>query len=170
MALDNKVILILAAFGLPLLFSACDDVIYKHDQTVSMMSVIQEQVTHFKTDTGHYPKTEEGLNALLVATGGISSWKGPYLRRGVPNDSWVHAYIYYYPPRYGSREFDLYSRGKNGIDENGKGDDISNWGGYNKWIYDKERLLNRYIAILLVIIILGLTAVFVSKKRNNRRP
>ena len=42
-------------------------------------------------------------------------------------DQWGQPFIYNEPAIYGSAQFDLYSVGPNGIDENGQGDDISNW-------------------------------------------
>src|SRR4051794_32295671 len=40
-------------------------------------------------DTGQYPASSEGLNALVVRPGNVASWFGPYLKgSGVPNDPW----------------------------------------------------------------------------------
>ncbi|MEW8070080.1 MAG: type II secretion system protein GspG [Candidatus Thiodiazotropha sp.] len=47
--------------------------------------------------------------------------------RDVPRDAWLNHFIYIYPPIFGDKDFDLYSPGPNGIDEQGKGDDIVNW-------------------------------------------
>src|SRR5438552_15543069 len=33
----------------------------------------------YYADTGHYPSTEQGLNALLQNQGNEPKWKGPYL-------------------------------------------------------------------------------------------
>ncbi|MGR8931945.1 MAG: type II secretion system protein GspG, partial [Gammaproteobacteria bacterium] len=34
----------------------------------------------FKLDNGHYPSTEEGLEALVTKPYGYSHWNGPYIR------------------------------------------------------------------------------------------
>src|SRR5499427_5501979 len=49
-------------------------------------------------DMGRYPSGNEGLNALVQASGNTSGWNGPYLKGAVvPSDPWGHAYIYRSP-------------------------------------------------------------------------
>jgi general secretion pathway protein G len=49
----------------------------------------------FKLDTGRYPTTDEGLQALVVRPGALAGWAGPYLKgSGVPADPWGNAYRY----------------------------------------------------------------------------
>jgi general secretion pathway protein G len=46
-------------------------------------------------DTGRYPSTSEGLNALVKAASQMPAWNGPYLKGGnVPNDPWGKPYVY----------------------------------------------------------------------------
>ena len=40
----------------------------------------------FRIDMGHFPSTEEGLQALLAAPAGQNRWHGPYLKDAVPLD------------------------------------------------------------------------------------
>jgi general secretion pathway protein G len=47
----------------------------------------------YERDLGHYPTTEEGLKAL-VTDPGSQEWHGPYLKSGLKNDPWNHAYVY----------------------------------------------------------------------------
>lgn len=47
----------------------------------------------FEQDTGRYPTTEEGLNAL-VEDPGCEGWKGPYLKGGLKADPWGNPYHY----------------------------------------------------------------------------
>lgn len=42
-------------------------------------------------------------------------------------DGWGRALIYNFPGRVNTHAFDLYSKGRNGIDDGGRGDDITNW-------------------------------------------
>lgn len=78
----------------------------------------------YRLDTGSYPTTEQGLNALVVRPGDEAKWNGPYLQKAVPPDPWGHPYVYRSPGQGG--EFDLLSLGKD-AQEGGEGDaaDIS---------------------------------------------
>jgi general secretion pathway protein G len=77
----------------------------------------------YSFDIGRFPTSADGLQALVQNPAGIDSWRGPYLRKGVPNDPWERAYAYKSPGDHG--EYDLYSFGADGIE--GTDDDISNW-------------------------------------------
>ena len=78
----------------------------------------------YRLDTGGYPSTEQGLNALMVRPQGSAKWSGPYLQKAVPPDPWGAAYVYRSPGQGG--DFDLLSQGKDG-QMGGEGDaaDIS---------------------------------------------
>ena len=54
----------------------------------------------YKLDTGVFPSTEEGLQALRVAPNNLAQWQGPYLPKEVPLDPWRRPYIYKYPGRF----------------------------------------------------------------------
>ena len=77
----------------------------------------------FEVDIGHYPKTEEGLQALLENSASNGSWKGPYLKKGLPKDPWGNAYNYVAPGTHG--DYDLSSNGPDGVE--GGDDDIVSW-------------------------------------------
>lgn len=79
----------------------------------------------FEVDTGRYPTTEEGLQALVEEPPGVRGWNGEYIRRGVPLDPWGNPYQYISPGRQNTTSFDLFSFGPDG--EEGGGDDIDNW-------------------------------------------
>ena len=73
----------------------------------------------FNLDTGRYPSTAEGLEALVRRTPGIAAWNGPYLKGGsLPNDPWNHPYIYRAPSEHGA--YDIVSLGSDG-QEGGSG-------------------------------------------------
>lgn len=67
----------------------------------------------YRLDTGRYPTTTQGLNALSLQPSDESKWNGPYLVKVVPLDPWGNAYIYRSPGQ-GSSDFDLLSYGKDG--------------------------------------------------------
>jgi len=82
----------------------------------------------FSMDTGRYPSTSEGLDALLHRPGNLESWMGPYLSKAeVPKDPWNRPYVYRCPGQHGA--YDMFSNGRDGI-EGGQGEDadITSWG------------------------------------------
>ena len=79
----------------------------------------------FEIDTGRYPTSEEGLEALVVQPSGLEGWRTPYIKRGVPNDPWRNAYMYTCPGQHNTDGYDLHSFGPDGTE--GGDDDIDNW-------------------------------------------
>lgn len=77
----------------------------------------------YRIDTGHYPSSEQGLEALVVHPAGDAKWNGPYLQKSIPLDPWGRRYVYRIPD---GAEFDLMSYGRDGS-PGGEGDnaDIS---------------------------------------------
>ncbi|MBS0513409.1 MAG: type II secretion system major pseudopilin GspG [Proteobacteria bacterium] len=80
----------------------------------------------YRLDVGHYPSTEQGLQALMTAPAGEARWSGPYLRKAVPADPWGKPYQYRQPGEHG--EYDILSFGADG-QPGGEGPaaDIGNW-------------------------------------------
>jgi len=80
----------------------------------------------YRLDTGRYPSTQEGLEALRQKPGGLERWDGPYLKKAVPLDPWGKPYIYQSPGQNGP--YDLVSYGADGVPggerDNG---DVSSW-------------------------------------------
>jgi len=87
---------------------------------------LEKALDQYRLDVGHYPSTEEGLQALVAAPSSEANWAGPYLRKGIPADPWGRPYVYTQPGTHG--EYDLLSYGKDGR-EGGTGEDadIVNW-------------------------------------------
>lgn len=86
----------------------------------------------YRLDNHVYPTTEQGLAALRVepTTGEKPRrWRGPYLKRAVPDDPWGRPYVYESPGRQDPRGYDLYSLGRDGR-EGGEGEDadVTSWG------------------------------------------
>ncbi len=81
---------------------------------------------NYHLDVGHYPGTDEGLNALLIKPSGATRWNGPYLQKAIPVDPWERKYLYRSPGNNG-REYDLLSYGEDGR-PGGKGEaaDVTN--------------------------------------------
>ena len=55
----------------------------------------------YRLDTGAYPTTEQGLQALRVKPADVNQWNGPYLPKEIPPDPWGHLYIYKFPGEHG---------------------------------------------------------------------
>jgi general secretion pathway protein G len=85
----------------------------------------------YKLDNGHYPTTEQGLQALVEApqTNPIpTNWrKNGYLEKGrVPKDPWKNDFIYLSPGVHG--DYDLSAYGADGVPGgDGKDKDINSW-------------------------------------------
>jgi general secretion pathway protein G len=65
----------------------------------------------YKLDTGLYPTTEQGLQALRSQPQGVNQWQGPYLPQEIPTDPWGNAYLYRFPPEGGGVEPEIISYG-----------------------------------------------------------
>lgn len=76
----------------------------------------------YEVDDGRYPQK---LEDLVRKPSGSSSWRGPYLKKGIPDDPWSNEYVYRMPGQHNSTGYDLYSRGPDKQD--GTDDDITNW-------------------------------------------
>jgi general secretion pathway protein G len=90
------------------------------------ISAIVAALTLFKEDTGYFPKTSDGLDALIVKPHEAKdTWKGPYIQKDkIPLDPWNRPYVYVSPGEHNPDSFDVYSKGKNGL---GGKHAIGNW-------------------------------------------
>jgi general secretion pathway protein G len=80
----------------------------------------------YRIDTGHYPSTEQGLDALNKKPNNENKWSGPYLKKNVPNDPWDKPYSYVSPGEHG--DYDLYSLGKDSQQGGTKeSEDVVSW-------------------------------------------
>jgi general secretion pathway protein G len=71
---------------------------------------LEQALDLYRLDTGSYPTTQQGLQALIRDPGGVRGWRGPYLdAASVPLDPWGNAYVYKSPGERGP--YDLLSLG-----------------------------------------------------------
>lgn len=85
----------------------------------------------YRLDNGRYPTTEQGLEALNrrpTTEPAASNWRGPYLRKSVPDDPWGRPYVYTSPGVRNPASYDLASFGRDGA-AGGSGDDadVTSW-------------------------------------------
>jgi general secretion pathway protein G len=84
----------------------------------------------YRLDTGRYPTTAEGLVVLRTRPdSAVRGWRGPYLRKAVPPDSWGRPYLYTSPGVANPESFDLYTNGRDGKPGgSGEDADLTSWG------------------------------------------
>lgn len=93
------------------------------------IAVLEQALDTYKLEMLSYPRTEDGLEALVTPPANLTSASRfraeGYIRR-LPEDPWGNAYRYAYPGR--SSAFDVYSLGADG-EPGGEGldTDIGNW-------------------------------------------
>jgi general secretion pathway protein G len=75
----------------------------------------------YRIDTGRYPGTSDGLQALVTQPPNEPRWRGPYLKDAIPLDPWGSPYQYAYPSNRG-KDYDLVSYGHDRA-PGGTGDD-----------------------------------------------
>ena len=121
------IIALLAGYVGPRLFGQVGQAKSKAAQ--AQLKTIADALQQYRLDTGRYPNTQQGLNALMSkpTEAGSDGWKGPYLMKAVPPDPWGKPYTYRQPGAAG-HEFDLMSLGLDG-QPGGSGEDadVSYW-------------------------------------------
>lgn len=81
---------------------------------IELMSVALD---NYRLDNGSYPTTEQGLQALRekpVREPVPYNWRGPYLKKQVPDDPWGRPYIYVSPGEVNPSGYDLLTLGRDG--------------------------------------------------------
>ncbi len=71
----------------------------------------------YRLDTGSYPTTEQGLQALRerpTQEPAPTNWRGPYLKKAVPDDPWGRPYVYSSSPAQGAVAYQLGTLGRDG--------------------------------------------------------
>ncbi|MDP2027472.1 type II secretion system major pseudopilin GspG [Sulfuriferula sp.] len=92
----------------------------------SQIDSLGKALDQYRLDTGHYPSTEQGLNALVTKPANEPKWDGPYLAKALPPDPWGRPYLYKNPGEHG--DYDLLSLGKDGqAGGTGENADVTNW-------------------------------------------
>ena len=93
----------------------------KADAAKIEIGQIGQALDLYKLETGRYPSSSDGLQALVTAPAGASNWKGPYWKRSqIPKDPWGNDYRYTSPGQKGA--YDILSLGADGK-EGGEGAD-----------------------------------------------
>jgi len=114
---------ILAATILPQFIGTTEDA--KINTAKSQVAELESAVERFYIHMDRYPTTEEGLKVLADPPAGddAKNWRGPYIKQ-LRNDPWGNPYQYACPGVHHTTSFDLWSRGKEGVDGPAN---IGNW-------------------------------------------
>jgi len=92
----------------------------------AQIDAFEKSMDTYRLDTGHYPTTEQGLNALMTQPANETKWGGPYLKKSIPLDPWGKPYMYKQPGEHG--DYDIFSYGKDGQPGgSAEAADITNW-------------------------------------------
>jgi general secretion pathway protein G len=120
-----SIIALFVALVAPSLFKRADEA--KRTAARAQISSFMTALGAYKLDTGLFPSTDQGLQALRVKPENMAQWDGPYLPKEVPTDPWGHPYLYKYPGDHGD-EPDILSLGADGQPGgDGNNADIGSW-------------------------------------------
>ena len=119
------IIALFAALVAPNMFKQGDKA--RVTATRAQINNLKTALGAYKLDTGIFPSSEQGLQALRTPPPSQAQWSGPYLQMDIPNDPWGHAYLYKFPGDHGD-EPDIMSYGADG-QPGGEGinADITSW-------------------------------------------
>ncbi len=87
---------------------------------------------NYQLDTGYYPSTQQGLQALVQQPSGqppARGWRGPYLKaQNIPKDPWGSDFVFLSPGKVNANWYDLVSLGKDrAAGGDGDASDIANY-------------------------------------------
>jgi general secretion pathway protein G len=99
--------------------------------TRTQIELLGTALDNYRLDTGSYPTSEQGLDALQKAPTREPiplNWRGPYVKRDVPADPWGRPYVYKSPGEHNPTSYDLSTLGRDG-QPGGQGEDtdVMNW-------------------------------------------
>lgn len=105
------IIALFAALVGPSLFKKADAA--RNTAARAQINLFMTALGAYKLDTGLFPTTEQGLNALRLKPQGVNQWQGPYMPKEIPVDPWGRPYVYKFPGEHGD-EPDILSYGADG--------------------------------------------------------
>jgi general secretion pathway protein G len=112
------ILAVLAAVVVPAVLGRIKDA--RVSAAITDISNFKTALDNYNLDTGQFPTTEQGLNALIVNPG-VAKWNKPYLETGkIPTDPWGNQYIYKCPGEHG--DYDIVSQG-----DGSPGSEIDSW-------------------------------------------
>ena len=117
------ILVLLAALVTPRLVGRTEQ--GRRSATITQMAILENELQKYYIDTGDFPTSEDGLEALVREPSNVKRWKGPYLKDAIlPQDAWGNEYEYESPGQ-DNRDYDLWAIGKDA--QSGTDDDIKSW-------------------------------------------
>jgi general secretion pathway protein G len=118
------IIAMLAALVMPKVFPSLGK--GKTASAKAQVELFGQALDQYRLDVGHYPSTEQGLQALNTNPG-EEKWAGSYLKKNlVPLDPWDKPYNYASPGQHG--DYDLFTYGRDGAPGGtGEDQDVTSW-------------------------------------------
>ena len=118
-----EILIVIALIG-TIMTIVMTNVLQKSDEAkVDLARIAAAQLENalrlYKLNNNHYPTTEEGLQALLVAPATAKNWRGPYTEADKLKDPWSYDFSY---ESTGAKSFKITSPGQDG--EVGNADDV----------------------------------------------
>jgi len=94
--------------------------------TRAQIDALGKALDQYRIDVSRYPRSDQGLAALVARPADEPRWAGPYLSKAVPRDPWQNEYVYRSPGEHG--DYDLLSLGRDGrVGGDGEDADIVSW-------------------------------------------
>lgn len=84
----------------------------KQKSAKAQISLFETAIDTYRLETGKFPTTEQGLQALRVKPQSVNRWDGPYLPKNIPPDPWGNPYVYRCPSEHG--DYEIVSLGSDG--------------------------------------------------------
>jgi general secretion pathway protein G len=79
--------------------------------------VLEIALDSYAADNGNPPTSQQGLASLRQKPTSAPvprNWNGPYIKKGVPKDSWGNDYVYHFPGQENPEGYDLICYGADG--------------------------------------------------------
>jgi general secretion pathway protein G len=110
------VVSVLASLVGPMVFRNVGDA--KHSAARAQIELLGLALDQYRLDNGYYPSTEQGLQALRqppATEPTAANWRGPYLKKDIPQDPWGRPYLYASPALEDPDGYGLKSLGRDGL-------------------------------------------------------
>lgn len=80
---------------------------HRREAAIRQITSFSDALEMYQSDTGHFPTTDAGVDALVINSNNDPNWRGPYLHNTMPPllDPWGHPYKYANPGPLGEPYF-----------------------------------------------------------------
>ena len=119
--------IIMLLLGAGVFFMGDQIVFGQRTRVMADLQTLSTQLKMYEMVNGNLPTAQQGLKALVEMPSADPKPRQWYQQlKQLPRDPWGNEYVYLRPGRKNPKDFDVFSKGKDG-QENTE-DDIGNWG------------------------------------------